>query len=211
MAKSGDKKPVVYSALEVANLCGVVNQTAINWIRSNFLKAFKTPGGQFRVYPEDLLEFMEKRSIKVPQELLDQCESKIVAEPKTLLIVDDDTALNDVICQFLKKRNESMQIYQAFDGFEAGTQLVQKQPKCLILDLDLPGIDGLKLCRHIKQSDAFGKPFIIVVTALSDPRTEEECHKLGIANFFKKPLNLPEIAETVEKSFEEKETVSEVK
>ena len=202
MAKSSNKKPVVYSALEVANLCGVVNQTAINWIRNNYLKAFKTPGGQFRVYPEDLMEFMEKRSMRIPPELLDQCDNKIVVEPHTLLIVDDDSALNDVICQFLKKRNESMQVYQAFDGFEAGSQLVQKQPKCLILDMDLPGIDGLKLCRHIQQSDAFGKPFIIVVTALNDTKTEEECLKLGITKFFRKPLNLPEIAETVEKSFE---------
>lgn len=203
MAKSSNKKPVVYSALEVANLCGVVNQTAINWIRNNYLKAFKTPGGQFRVYPEDLMEFMEKRSMRIPPELLDQCDNKIIVEPRTLLIVDDDSALNDVICQFLKKRNESMQIYQAFDGFEAGTQLVQKQPKCLILDLDLPGIDGLKLCRHIQLSDAFGKPTIIVVTALNDTKTEEDCRKLGITNFFRKPLNLPELAETVEKSFDE--------
>ena len=36
------KKPVVYSALEVAKICGVVNQTAINWIKNNYLKAFKT-------------------------------------------------------------------------------------------------------------------------------------------------------------------------
>ena len=58
-----EKKPVVYSALEVANICGVVNQTAINWIRSNYLKAFKTPGGQFRVYPDDLADFMVSRNM----------------------------------------------------------------------------------------------------------------------------------------------------
>ena len=45
------KKSVVYSAMEVAKICGVVNQTAINWIRNNYLKASTTPGGQFRVYP----------------------------------------------------------------------------------------------------------------------------------------------------------------
>ena len=40
------EKAVVYSALEVAEICGVVNQTAINWIRKGYLKAFMTPGGQ---------------------------------------------------------------------------------------------------------------------------------------------------------------------
>ena len=49
-----DKKIRIYSALEVANICGVVNQTAINWIKNSHLKAFTTPGGQYRVYSEDL-------------------------------------------------------------------------------------------------------------------------------------------------------------
>ena len=46
-------KTIVYSALEVANICGVVNQTAINWIRNGYLKAFSTPGGQYRIYLEN--------------------------------------------------------------------------------------------------------------------------------------------------------------
>ena len=46
-------KTIVYSALEVANICGVVNQTAINWIRNGYLKAFSTPGGQYRIYLDD--------------------------------------------------------------------------------------------------------------------------------------------------------------
>ena len=64
-------KPVVFSALEVANICGVVNQTAINWINTGHLKAFKTPGGQYRVYPADLISFMRDRKMKIPKELLE--------------------------------------------------------------------------------------------------------------------------------------------
>ena len=40
--KKEKQKPQIYSALEVANICGVVNQTAINWIKSNYVKVFKT-------------------------------------------------------------------------------------------------------------------------------------------------------------------------
>lgn len=66
-----DKRQKNYSALKVAQICGVVNQTAINWIKAGLLKAFKTPGGQYRVYPEDLAAFMRKRVMKVPSELLE--------------------------------------------------------------------------------------------------------------------------------------------
>ena len=72
------KKSVVYSAMEVAKICGVVNQTAINWIRNNYLKASTTPGGQFRVYPDDLVEFMEKNDMQVPVEVLENSERAIL-------------------------------------------------------------------------------------------------------------------------------------
>ncbi|HUW42488.1 MAG TPA: helix-turn-helix domain-containing protein, partial [Rectinemataceae bacterium] len=68
MSKSA-KKVRIFSALEVANLCGVVNQTAINWIRNGYLKAFTTPGGQYRIYAEDLTEFLDSRGMRIPPEL----------------------------------------------------------------------------------------------------------------------------------------------
>ncbi len=194
-------RPVVYSALEVANICGVVNQTAINWIRSEYLKAFKTPGGQYRVYPEDLVEFMEKRGMKVPTELMDQCESKVVVTPHTILIVDDDKAFNEVMAEYIKKHDENAQITQTFDGFEAGLFMVQKLPKCIILDLDLPGIDGVKLCQRLYESDALGHPSVIVVTAMQDEELEAKCRSFGVKEYFKKPLTLSQVAEAVERQF----------
>ena len=58
-------KTIVYSALEVANICGVVNQTAINWIRNGYLKAFSTPGGQYRIYLDDLVDFIKESDTDV--------------------------------------------------------------------------------------------------------------------------------------------------
>ena len=75
MSKKSDEKSVVYSALEVARICGVVNQTSINWIKNGHLKAFKTPGGQFRVYPDDLVEFMKMRDMRIPEEVVAQCKN----------------------------------------------------------------------------------------------------------------------------------------
>lgn len=63
------KKMRMFSALEVANICGVVNQTTINWIKEGHINAFTTPGGQYRLYPEDLKAFLEERNMKVPKEV----------------------------------------------------------------------------------------------------------------------------------------------
>ncbi|MCR4822462.1 MAG: response regulator [Treponema sp.] len=183
----------MYSALEVAKLCGVVNQTAINWIRSNHLKAFNTPGGQFRVYPEDLLEFMKSRNIQIPPELRSVCSVDELAK-RTLLIVDDDRGLNSVVATFIEKKISTLSIFQAFDGFEAGSIMTEKQPAIVILDLDLPGIDGFDLCRRINESEKFGKPKIIVITALEDSEVENKVLNFGVHCFMKKPLDLMKLA-----------------
>lgn len=62
-------KRKVFSAHEVAEMCGVVNQTAINWIKQGKLPAYRTPGGQYRVYPDVLVSFMNALDMRIPNEL----------------------------------------------------------------------------------------------------------------------------------------------
>ncbi len=198
MAKKSDK-PEVFSALEVANICGVVNQTAINWIKSGHLKAFTTPGGQYRVYPDDLAQFMKSRNMRVSDELAAKCTLADESN-KSILIVDDDRGLNSVIARFFQKKYEDtgLEILQAFDGFEAGVLMSEKHPDVLILDLDLPGVDGFSLCKRIRDDAGFAKTLIIVVTALEDSDVENRVKELGVKHFFKKPLNLPELSEAMD-------------
>ena len=192
---SDSKKPIVYSAMEVAKFCGVVNQTAINWIKSEYIKAFQTPGGQYRVYPEDLVAFMQKKNIHIPDSLLRACSKN--RNRHSILLVDDDRAWNDVMAKYLNKKLNEAEIYQAFDGFEAGALMVEKHPDIVVLDLDLPGIDGIRICKTISEGNSFGKPVIIVTTALEDEGLEKQCLELGVAKFLKKPINLPHLAENL--------------
>ncbi|WP_407400105.1 response regulator [Treponema sp.] len=198
MSKKSEEKSVVYSALEVARICGVVNQTSINWIKNGHLKAFKTPGGQFRVYPDDLVEFMKLRDMRIPADVLAQCSNDPEENRKIkILFVDDDESFNNVSVSLLQKNLPDAEIFQAFDGFEAGSMAVKKMPDCLILDLSLPGIDGIKICQTIKSSDAFGKPEIIIVTGMEDEEMEKTCRDLGVKYYFKKPVFIPELVTAV--------------
>ena len=125
MAKN-DKKVRIFSALEVANICVVVNQTAINWIKNGYLKAFTTPGGQYRVYSEDLVDFLHSLVLRMPDELQRVLEEQLDID--TVLIVDDDKDLNNLVHQYLSKKHPDYDVYQAFDGFEAGPMLAEKKP-----------------------------------------------------------------------------------
>ena len=191
------KRFKVFSALEVANICGVVNQTAINWIKKGYLKAYTTPGGQFRVTPEDLAEFLKNRGSEIPDVLAETLKKEIPLEKRSILIVDDDKGLNTIIKKYIEKNFSDIQIYQAFDGFEAGTLMVKIKPGFVILDLDLPGIDGFSLCSKLKSDSIFENPFIVVITALKDEDLLDRVSKLGSNYFLTKPLGMDKIGAIV--------------
>jgi two-component system OmpR family response regulator len=199
MAKNG-KKIRIFSALEVANICGVVNQTAINWIKSGHLKAFVTPGGQYRVYTDDLISFLENRGMRVPEELESFVEEKL--SWKDILVVDDDRDLNDMLKRFLDKRYPECTVHQAFDGFEAGQIMTECVPAIIILDINLPGIDGHKLCQKLKSDGAGESPVIIAITGLDDPNEEKEMMKNGADAFFAKPLELEQLNVKIKELFQ---------
>jgi excisionase family DNA binding protein len=186
MAKK-EKKVKIFSALEVADICGVVNQTAINWIKNGFLKAFTTPGGQYRIYAEDLKEFLSTRGMRVPAEL----EEKGGDEPEweKILIVDDDENINNLIKRFLSKKMPELSALQAFDGYEAGRVIAEWRPGVILLDINLPGQDGHKLCRKIKADPALGNPVIIAITGLMDGDLERAILNEGADAFYAKPLD----------------------
>jgi Response regulators consisting of a CheY-like receiver domain and a winged-helix DNA-binding domain len=194
MAKS-IKKIRIFSALEVANLCGVVNQTAINWIRNGYLKAFTTPGGQYRIYAEDLASFLDSRGMKIPLELDERLKDEI--DWSAVLVVDDDAELNDLLKRWFERKLADFAVHQAFDGFEAGRLIEAKKPGYVILDIDLPGIDGHALCRKIKTNPGFGKPFVIAMTGLDRPEEAQAMLSEGADAFFAKPLDFEAVASAV--------------
>ncbi|MBN2651202.1 MAG: response regulator [Spirochaetales bacterium] len=179
------KKVKIYSALEVANICGVVNQTAINWIKKQHLKAFTTPGGQYRVYADDLYGFLRDRNMKIPDEVLELGEN---AKQTHILIIDDDRDLSNVLKGIISSSFDSAVVTQAFDGFEAGQLLFEVKPQLIILDINLPGVNGHKLCRKIKNSENLDNPVVISVSGMDNEVEGSKIIKEGADAFFQKPL-----------------------
>ena len=183
-----EKQVRIYSALEVAHICGVVNQTAINWIKSGHLKAFQTPGGQYRVYAEDLVSFLTSRGMRVPADLA--TGDGVQPDRGLVLIVDDDPQINTVLMRFLIRKDPGRHILQAFDGFEAGRLISERRPEAVILDISLPGIDGHRLCRRIKQDPGFATPVIVAISGLDQGADGAVILSEGADAFFAKPLDL---------------------
>ena len=156
------RKVKIFSALEVANICGVVNQTAINWIKNGYLKAFTTPGGQYRIYAKDLAAFLDNRGMGDSGEALQVILER--ANWSALLIASSDNALSNRIQEEVLKALPDFTLLQAFDGFEMGLKLAGEKPGFIIFDKDLEGVDFFKLLQKLKRDPAFCKPFVFVMT-----------------------------------------------
>jgi len=154
------RKVKIFSALEVANICGVVNQTAINWIKNGYLKAFTTPGGQYRIYAKDLAGFLDNRGMRDSEEALQVLLGK--ANWSILLIVADEVK-NNRLRNELSNFLPDFSLIQAFDGFDLGLRLAGEKPGFILLDQDISGVSLDKLLRLLKNDPVFGKPFIIII------------------------------------------------
>ena len=199
-----NKKERVFSAHEVANICGVVNQTAINWIDKGHLEAYTTPGGQYRVYADVLAKFLQKQGMRLPEEL-----KQILAEQakiEQVLIVDDDQKVNDSIKQYLDKRYPEYRVNQAYDGFDAGKAIADYKPDVVLLSINLPGVDGYKLCSSIKVDENLSRPIIVAITATDSAEVEERARQAGADGFLRKPINLDILPNLIEELAEARAT-----
>lgn len=199
-----NKKERVFSAHEVANICGVVNQTAINWIDKGHLEAYTTPGGQYRVYADVLAKFLQKQGMRLPEEL-----KQVLAEQariEQVLIVDDDKQFNDLLQQFLNRKYPGFKITQAYDGYDAGRAIADHKPDAVILDIDLPGVDGFRLCRQIKADESLSRPIVLAVTGLSDAGVDAQALEAGADAFLRKPIEMDSLPALIEQLAERRAT-----
>jgi|GEM_PF-4579365 len=162
----GIKKTRIYSALEVANVCGVVNQTAINWIRKGHLKAFTTPGGQYRVYAADFVAFLESHGMQVPEELEEQLHkdqqrsnTEDVYTPSSLrlLYITTDQRQVDMLLQYVSNKKLRYQITAVSSLREAFSFIADKLPSVILYDPDGIPADAQTLLDsyilQLKQAD----------------------------------------------------------
>lgn len=114
---------------------------------------------------------------------------------KRIIVVEDDKDINELLAYNLRK--EGFSVEQAFDGREASRKLRNENFTIAIIDIMLPGVDGLELCREIKGSGNPGRTFVIMVTAKSSPQDKLYAHILGADCYFTKPFNVRELMSMV--------------
>jgi len=102
---------------------------------------------------------------------------------KHIVIVEDDQRLNQMMADML--RNEHYQISQVYDGLTAISAITNEQPDIVLLDMMMPGCDGLEVLRAINNKFV---GIIIMITAKKDDFLEVSSLNLGVHDFITKPI-----------------------
>jgi len=108
-----------------------------------------------------------------------------------ILIADDDTASRKMISQYLKKKGYN--VFEAANGIETFTSILEHPVNIAIIDWVLPGMDGIEVCRKIREKQKSNYVFIIMLTAKEEKQDLIEGFEAGVDEFIMKPVNFQEL------------------
>lgn len=109
----------------------------------------------------------------------------------SVLIIDDEPDNFDVLETLLNDRD--YQLHYAASGQEAIASLDIFDPDLILLDVMMPGIDGIEVCRQIKATSKWQAVPIVMVTALNSKSDLADCLNAGADDFISKPVNAIEL------------------
>ncbi|MDO8734986.1 MAG: response regulator, partial [Elusimicrobiota bacterium] len=183
---------------QISQMVNVDITTVIDWIDKGLLKAYKTPGGHRRIKWDDLVEFLKKYEMPIPEKLnvvapsygAKNQASQGDATTKKILIVDDNEDILEFISRAIKKFYKNIKIKLETEGFIAGKRIAEFKPDLLILDIKLPGMDGFEVLEHLDKSEKQLK--ILAITAYSSKETKEKIFKAGADDYLVKPFTVEE-------------------
>jgi excisionase family DNA binding protein len=188
-----------FSTFEVARMCYVSPGSVIRWIHEGKLEAGLTAGGHHRVPAEAVLQLLESLRMPIPLELqeLSRVETQNRKHTLTLLIVDDEPGMRQMIHSVLEQQFRGVRIEEAADGFHAGWKAHQLRPDLVILDIMLPGLNGYRVCELIRKFPEMSHTKIIAMTGVPDPEAQAKILKLGADGFIAKPFDVDALKEMI--------------
>jgi two-component system chemotaxis response regulator CheY len=116
-----------------------------------------------------------------------------------VLVVDDETDVKNLFEQRFRRelRNGEIELHFAFSGEQAIDYMnLHRQEAVLILsDINMPGMSGLELLRHIKEKYELPPPVVMMITAYGDDENYNQAMSLGADDFLTKPVDFTALKE----------------
>jgi CheY-like chemotaxis protein len=132
----------------------------------------------------------------------------MATEPLKILLAEDDEGHASLIRRNLKRAGVRNDVVHVKDGQEALDYLHRRGAHAsrppggrllLLLDINMPRIDGVEVLRQVKADPATAKLPVIMLTTTDDPREVGRCYQLGCGVYITKPVQYDQFAEAVQR------------
>lgn len=176
---------------EVARICNVAPRTVSKWFDTGQLRGYRIPGSKDRRIPlSQLVRFMKAHGIPL---------NNIESGGTRVLIVDADMDLARLLEKTLEERF-GYEVVVAASAFEAGAMLEQFRPAIVLVDIDIPGIEGRALSRFVTaHGELQGTQIVATGASITDPDRQTLLQQ-GFHNTLAKPFNVQQLAALIEES-----------
>ena len=111
------------------------------------------------------------------------------AEPKFLILVVDDSADNLAVIS-LYLQHQGYRVVTANNGEDAVAVATQTLPNLILMDINLPELDGLGATRRIRETEALREVPVVAITAFGTEGFQRAAYDVGVAGYLTKPLDL---------------------
>ena len=130
--------------------------------------------------------------------------SGLIGQAPKVLVVDDDHAIRQMLIEALTMNHQYL-VEEASNGIEASIKLGTYRPDLLVLDIFMPEMDGLEVCRIISSEPELADMRVIITTGYPQHPKLDEVVALGYTNIFSKPFDLLNFIQAIEKILGERE------
>lgn len=182
----------VFSTFQAAKICHVAPVTIIRWIEAGRLDSYKTPGGHRRIREADLVKFIEENG-------LPRYTAGGISTPR-VLVVDDEMVVRRFIQKTLEESVLECVCEFSNDGIDALLKLGIFQPHVMVLDVNIPWVDGLEICRRVRGNENTRQVKIIVITGFLNDNDREEIVNAGADHLLFKPFDEGQLLDLVSRS-----------
>lgn len=124
-----------------------------------------------------------------------------MTEPKVILTIDDEHDITEMIGMMLQA--EGFRVLEANSVFDGMKALADETPSIILLDLMMPGVDGMQFCRTLTDNDATRDIPVIFVTALGGEADREAALAAGAAGYLSKPFSTEQLLREIKRVSEQ--------
>jgi chemosensory pili system protein ChpA (sensor histidine kinase/response regulator) len=115
----------------------------------------------------------------------------------TVMVVDDSVTVRKVTSRLLERNG--MEVVTAKDGLDAVAQLQDHQPDIILLDIEMPRMDGFEVASFVRHDDTLRETPICMITSRTGEKHRERAMAIGVNEYLGKPFQETELLETIKR------------